>query len=265
MRRPLVIGVCTGILITAARVDAQDVDIAVFAGRAFPTYEERLAIGASSPFPGVDVTVESAPLVRAEGGALFGAAAAVQFRRFGVEARVEAADVGLDFSGARFDLRGTAFPFQGLTASIIAAPGRFDAERIPLLSLNGRYKTSGDVAFVASGGLSFLPDFEVSGSIPLSVEAPEFLAIPDVNAALTLRAVPNQATHRFGINAGAGVRAGRRIAFVADVRAFYFREFTLQFARASGPELLDDLLSGATPVRFTPVFFNAQVGVAFRF
>lgn len=264
LARTVAIAVCALFLVPIPSAHAQVVDVTVFAGRAFPTYDERLSISPSSPFPGVELTVEGAPLIRADGGPVFGAAVGFEFRRLGIEARLDATDVGLEFSGARFNLRGTGF-FQGVTATITAAPGRFDAQRIPLLSLNARYTRPGRVAFVGSGGLSFLPDFEVTGAIPLTVDAPAFLALPETSAALTLRAAPDEATHRFGVNAGGGVRVGDRIAFTADVRAFYFREFTLGFARANGPELLDELLLGATPVHFTPVFLNAQVGVSFRF
>jgi len=55
------------------------------------------------------------------------------------------------------------------------------------------------------------------------------------------------------------------VALQAEVRGFYFRESELQFASASGPALLDELLADADPVRFSPVFVNAQIGVAFRF
>lgn len=251
---------------TARAASAQVVDVTLFTGRAFPVYDERLTLRPGTPsFPGVEVTVPGSPLIRADGGPVFGAALAVEFGMAGIEGRLDATDVGLEFSGARYDLRGTAFPFQGLTASLIVAPGRFDAERIPLLSLNGRMRTRGRVAVIASGGLSYLRDIRVSGSIPLTVDAPDLPPLPDFNAALTLRGSPGQTGHRFGVNGGAGVRVGRRIALVAEIRGFYFGEYELRFTSANGPELLDELLAEAAPVRFRPVFVNAQAGVTFTF
>jgi hypothetical protein len=49
------------------------------------------------------------------------------------------------------------------------------------------------------------------------------------------------------------------------VGVFYFRGYELRFETGDGLELLDELLAGLAPVRFDPVFVNAQVGVTFRF
>ena len=46
---------------------------------------------------------------------------------------------------------------------------------------------------------------------------------------------------------------------------FYFREYELRFAAEDGFEILDELLEGLAPVRFHPVFVNAQAGVTFKF
>jgi hypothetical protein len=61
------------------------------------------------------------------------------------------------------------------------------------------------------------------------------------------------------------VRVGGRVALIGEVRGFYFPDYELQFASVNGPELLDDLLAEADPIRFSPVFVNAQVGISFRF
>jgi hypothetical protein len=244
---------------------AQAIDLTVFAGLAYPLYDERLTLRAPSPsLPGVDLTVSDAPILRGDGGPVVGAALAVEFGILGIEGRVDSVDAGLDFTGARYDLRGTTFPFQGLTASIIASPGRFDAERISLLSLNARIRTPGPIGLTASGGVSYLPDIDVSGSVPLTVDAPDLPAL-GVTAGLTLRGTPGQSEHRFGLNGGAGLRIGGRVALLAEIRGFYFRDYELRFGTADGPDLLDDLLAEAEPVRFSPVFVNAQVGLSFRF
>ena len=259
------------IVVTAGGASAQVVDVTVFTGRAFPLYDERLTVSpVALVLPGVDVTATGSQIFSADGGAVFGAAIAVEPARFGgrfgIEGRVDATDVGLEFTGGRYDFRGTSFPFQGLTAAVIVSPGRFDADRISLLSLNGRVRTRGRTAFVASAGLSYLPQIDISGSIPVTVDAPDLSSIlPSADAAVTLRATPGQSQHRFGVNGGAGVRIGGRVAFTAEVRGFYFREFELSLTRASGTELLDSLLSGADAIRFSPVFVNAQIGLAWRF
>ena len=250
---------------TPQRVCAQAVDLTVFAGLAYPLYDERLTIRPGDlSIPGVEVTSQSSPVFTGNGGAVFGAALGVELGVVGLEGRFDSIGAAIDFSGVRYDLRGTTLPFQGLTATIAASPGRFEAERISVLSVNARIRTPGRINVVASGGLSYLPDLSVSGSVPLTVDAPQLPPL-GFNAGLTLRATPGQDSHRFGVNGGAGIRFGGPVAVVGEVRAFYFREYELRLGTADGPQILDDLLAGADPVRFRPLFLNAQVGLAFRF
>ena len=122
--------------------------------------------------PGVDISVVGSPLIKADGGPVFGGALAFEFGVFGIEGRLDATEVGLEFTGARYNLRGTQPPFDGLTASITISDGRFDADCIPLLSANVRLRTPGPVALVVSGGLSYLSDVSVTGSIPLRWKYP---------------------------------------------------------------------------------------------
>jgi hypothetical protein len=253
-----------GAIGAASSASAQVVDATIFGGLAFPLYDERIGVRNPS-IPGIEITVAGSPEIRADGGAVFGGVVGVSSGRFGIEGRLDATQVGLDFSGARYDLRGTSFPFQGLTASIILAPGRFDADRIPLLSLNGRFTTLDRVALIASGGLSYLTDITVGGTVPVAVDEPGVPGLTEFDASLQLRASPGQSGHRFGVNGGAGVRIGGRVALMAEVRGFYFGEYDLRFSSEEGDSLLDDLLGQAATVSFRPVFVNAQVGVTFRF
>lgn len=250
----------------AKSASAQSLDVTVFTGLAYPLYDERLTLRPGGPsIPGVDVTVAEAPVLRGDGGAVFGAAVGLEFGLVALEGRIDSIDAGIDFSGARYDLRGNAFPLQGLSASLIAEAGRFDADRISVLSINARLRTPGPLALVASGGVSYLPDLSVSGSVPLNVLSPD---LPPFGfaAGLTLRGTPGQSEHRLGLNGGAGVRLGSgRLALIAEVRGFYFREYELRFGTADGPPLLDELLDQADAIRFEPVFVNAQAGLSFRF
>jgi hypothetical protein len=97
------------------------------------------------------------------------------------------------------------------------------------------------------------------------VEVPGVPSPPGFTPTLTLRAVPGQSDHRWGVNGGAGLRIGRRVALVGEVRVFYFREYELRFSADDGPEILDELIDGLEPIGFEPVFVNAQVGVTVRF
>lgn len=245
---------------------AQSFDVTIFTGRAYPIYDERLTLTPGTPrIPGVEVTVSGNPILRADGGPVFGAAVAFETGLFALEGRLDATDVALAFSGARYDLRGAEPPFQDLSASLIGSAGRFEADRIMLLSLNGRLRTPGPVGLVASGGVSYLPDIRITGAVPLALHAPGVPLIPTLDAGLTLRATPGTAGHRFGVNGGAGIRAGGRLGIVAEARAFYFREYELRFGTQGAPDLLDELLAGLAPVRFRPIFVNAQAGLVLRF
>lgn len=252
------------LLALAPSASAQVIEGTIFGGVAFPFYDERLTIG-NPTFPGVEVTVPGSPSIRADGGAVFGGVIAASWGHLGIEGRVDGPQLSLDFSGARYDLLGTGFPFQGLTASIRLSEGRFDVNRIPLLSINGRFSTPGRIAFVASGGFSYLPDITVTGSIPLAVDAPALPGLPAFDAGLALRASPGQSGHRLGVNGGAGIRVGGRVALTAELRGFYFGEYDLRFSSEAGDELIDELLAEAAPVSFRPVFVNALIGVSFRF
>jgi hypothetical protein len=90
-------------------------------------------------------------------------------------------------------------------------------------------------------------------------------SIPGFNPRLTLRAAPGESEDRWGVNAGAGLRFGGRVALIGEVRVFYFRDHELRFGAENSPEILDDLLAGLASVNFDPVFVNAQAGVTFRF
>ena len=249
----------------AGQAAAQGFDLTLFVGRAFPVYDERLTLRPPTPtVPGVDITVDGSPVIEADGGAVFGGALAFEWGVLGVEGRLDATEVGLEFTGARYNLRGTQPPFSGVTAGVTVSDGQFDADRINLLSANLRLRTPGPVALLVSGGLSYLPDINVSGSIPLQVDV-SGVPSPVFSPTVTLIAAPGQSEHRWGVNAGAGLRLGGRVALIGEVRVFYFREYELRFEAEDGLEILDELLDGLAPVRFDPILVNAQAGVTFRF
>jgi hypothetical protein len=254
------------VLAGSGRAAAQGVDFTFFIGRAFPVYDERLALRPPTPtVPGADVTVTGSPLIEADGGPVVGGALAFEWGILGLEGRLDATDLALDLTGARYDVRATQPPFTGLTGSITVSDGRFDADPIMLLSANARLRTPGPVALVVSGGLSFLPELAVTGTVPLRVEIPGLPVPPGFEPELTLRAVPGQSDHRWGVNGGAGLRIGGRVALMGEIRAFYFREHELRFDVDNDLGILDALLDRLASVRFDPVFVNAQAGVTFRF
>lgn len=254
------------VLATTVPASAQGVDLTLFLGRAYPIYDDRLTLRPAVPsLPGLEVTESSRLEIRTAGGPVFGGALAFELGIFGIEGRVDATDIGFDLSGARYDLLATMAPFTGLTGSVTVGDGRFDVDRLYLLSVNGRLRTPGPVGFVASGGLSYLPDVVITGSVPLAVQIPVLPPVPGLEPRLRLRVAPGESRHRLGINGGAGVRIGGRVALMGEVRVFYFREHSLRFGAEGAPAFVTEVLDNIDPVRFEPVIVNAQAGLVFRF
>jgi len=254
-------------LAPAPQASAQGFDVTFFLGQAYPVYDEHLTLRPSVPsIPGVDVTVAGDPEIRADGGLVLGGAVAFELGILALEGRVDATDVGFDLTGARYDLRANQGPLAGLTGSVTIGDGRFDANRLYLLSGNLRLRTPGPIGLVASGGLSVLPDITISGSAPVFLEVGGIPVVPGLAPRLQLRTVSGESARRIGVNGGAGLRiGGSRVALLAEVRAFYFREVELRFGVEDAPDFVSALLESAGPVRFEPIIVNAQAGLVFKF
>lgn len=246
---------------------AQRLDLTIFLGRAFPVADDRLTLRPGAPsLPGVDASLSGDPRLEVDGGPVIGAALAVEFGVFAVEGRLDATEVGFDLAGGRYDLRATTPALHGLAGNVTLGDGRFDADRLNVLSLNARLRTPGPVGLVISGGYSYLPAISITGSVPVSVAVAGVTLPAGVQPQVRLVALPGQSEHRFGVNAGAGLRiGGNRVAVIAEARAFYFREYELTFAVDNAPAFVNNLLGTIEPVGFEPVLVNAQVGLVLRF
>jgi hypothetical protein len=242
-------------------------DLTLFLGRAYPVYDERLTIRPSAPsLPGVEVTVSGDPLLRADGGLVVGGALAFEWGVFGIEGRVDGTEVALDFSGATYDLRATQPPFTGLSGRVTLGSGSFEIDRFWLLSGNVRLRTPGPIGIVVSGGVSLLPELSTSGSVPVSIDIAGLTLLQGVTPRLHVRAAPGESEHRIGVNGGAGLRlGGDRVALMAEIRGFYFRDHELRFELDDVPDFLETLVEGVETIRFQPIIVNAQAGLVFKF
>jgi hypothetical protein len=165
-RLPVFVTIVMVALVAPAGALAQGGDFTIFVGGAYPVYDERLTLRPSVPsLPAVDVTVVGTPELRADGGLVFGGALAFELGVFGIEGRLDVTDVAFDLTGARYDLRATAPPLEGVTGSITIGDGRLDVDRLYLLSINARLRTPGPIGVVLSGGLSYLPQIVITGSV----------------------------------------------------------------------------------------------------
>jgi hypothetical protein len=242
-------------------------DLLLFLGRAYPRLEDRLRFRIPTPsIPGVDVTVDGVPEIQADGGRTLGGALTIESGVIGIEGRLDSIDMAFDVTGARFDLTGVSAPLTGLTGRMTLADGRLDLKRMHVLSLNLRVRTPGAVGLVFSGGVSYLPDFSVEGSVPITVvvDTPlgELMAVPRLGLAPS----PDETAHRLGVNGGVGLRAGGgRFAFVGEMRAFVFRDYEWRFVASEAPGAVDELVSSFGSVTVRPLIVTAQVGLLIRF
>jgi len=260
-------GVVGLLLAAAAPATAQHLDVTGFVGGAFPIFDGRLVLRASGvpTIPGFDITATRTPELRIDGGAVFSAAVALEFGVLAIEGRWDATEVGFDATGARYDFRTTGPPFPALAGSVAIRDGRLDIERLDLVSINLRVRTPGFVGVIASGGLTYLPDIRVTGSVPIEAQILGLPVLPSLQPRLALVATPNQSAHRWGVNGGVGIRVGGRLSFVAEARLFYFRSYELHFVMDDPLPLVDDLVAGIGTITFEPVILNAQAGLTFRF
>jgi hypothetical protein len=268
MRGPIGLAWLGCVLLAApCPVAAQHLDVTVFAGSAFPVLDGRLVLRAPSvpSLPGVDVTASRTPELRTDGGPVFGGAVAVELGVLGIEGRLDATRVGFDAVGARYDLRSTGPPVPPLTGSVAIGDGRFDLRRLQLVSVNLRVRTPGFFGFMASGGVSYLPDIRITGSVPVDVQLVGLPVLPSLHPRLTLVATPDQSAHRWGVNGGAGIRVGGKLALIAEARIFYFRSYNLRFVMDDPLPFLNELVSSVDSIRFEPVILNGQVGLSYRF
>ncbi len=245
---------------------AQGGDLTLFVGTAYPLDRDEFTLRPSTPsIPGADVTVTGDPALKASGGLVLGGALAFEVGVIGIEGRLDSTTIGFDVDGARYDLRGTSGPLQGLTGAITVADGHLDAERLNILSANLRLRTPGPVGLVASAGFSILPDVTINGSVPITAQIAG-ITLPGVQPRLRLEVAPGESKHRYGLNAGGGIRiGGQRLALMGEVRVFYFKDYELTFGVENAPSIVSDLIREIPAITFDPVIVNAQAGLVVRF
>ena len=260
--------ICTIVvaLSSAGPAAAQGLDLTLFVGRAFPVYDERLTLAPPTPsVPGADVTVVGSPLLEADGGAVFGGALAFEWGIFGIEGRLDATDVGLELTGARYNLsrHSTAVrephgKHHGFGWQVRRRPNH-----APVREREAQDSGTGRACRLGWPELS--PGTRDHGGRPFTPGGPRRPDAGRFQSEARASRGTGQADHSWGINGGAGLRIGGRVALVGEVRVFYFREHELRFNVENDLGILDALLVNLEPVRFEPVFVNAQVGVVFKF
>lgn len=264
----------------AARAEAGDWEASAWAGPTFPFYEQSFRFD-PGPITGPGgVVIEEAGVFRLDGtgGISLGASLAYHPRpAFGIEARIDTADVDVTTGGATYDIRATLPPpFPSVSTTVAFTEGEGDLERLRPLSLNLRLRSTGEVAVFASGGISYLPGFRFVIRQPVEASIGDGPLFPVGEVSLPAEALPEEETDgRWGWNAGGGLQwhAAPRVRLLLEGRYFYFQRQTLFWGEPEGAgglgaverDLVREITSRLDPVRFNPTFFQATAGVALAF
>ena len=264
-----------------AAASAGELELTGYLGSVFPFYEQSFEFDPGTlpglP-PGVSVEQQDVLHLDGKGGLALGAGASWQFAPwFGLEARVDTADVSAQITGARYlirlDLPG---PLPDLTNELTLGGGDASLHRLYPVSLNFRARTPGRISVGASAGLSYLPSFSFEIVQRATFQPPPPLPAAEATVTLAAEALPaTQDEGRFGANAGVFVQVGigERAALVAEGRYFHFSRQTLVWGSPRvepelpliGQAVVEEIAGQLDPVDFNPTFFQLTAGLALRF
>lgn len=278
MRLTTIVGVAVAAWCVASQA-AADWQATVHAGPTFPFYDEVIEFdtGAVSGPGGAEITPEGVYRLEGHGGVALGAALAFHpVDVFGIEARLDTADVRVRTGGASYHLRLSVPPFGTVNGTLAFTEGEGDLERLTPVSLNLRVRSPGKTRVTASGGVSYLPSFRfaIRQPIGLGIGSAPLLDVGEI--VVPAEALPaDEGDGRWGVNGGLGVEIpiGGRLHLVADGRYFWFQSQTLYWGEPQGTgaltsvqdELVRQITARLEPARFNPTFFQATAGIALSF
>ncbi len=254
----------------AASGEASGIEIAVYTGPTIATYKQTLAFGGGSPqFQFRRVTVDESPSLEGDGGISLGIGATFFLSGpFGVEARMDSVDVDLQSSGGDYTLETIGFDFPARSVSLGA--GETNLRRVRPLSANLRFQSQGRLGIGISAGVSYVsdPDLETDPTVTVTNSG---ASIPVSFVATSTNS--GRKSH-LGFNAGITlqIKIAGGFAIVAEGRGFSFRRSELKWeARQTGSlseaerALVDAVAAQLGLPEFSPGFWTARAGVAFRF
>lgn len=274
-KAPLMRWLCAGMIVVAASAAGSEgagLEIAVFTGPAIPTYKQTFTFTGGSPQLGfARLAVKDAPSLDTRSGLSYGAAATLFLSdSFGFEARIDSVDVDLQSFGGNYALE--LGPVGGPVSStpITLGVGETDLRRVRPLSLNLRFQSQGRVGIGLSGGVSYASNIEL--------DARPTITVSNLNAtfpvSLTATPVNPDDTRHVGFNGGLTIRVkiASGVSLVAEGRGFTFKRSELKWETtesgsltAAEQALASSITADLDIPRFTPGFWTARAGVAFRF
>jgi hypothetical protein len=270
MRRHLILSL--SLAVAALEASAGDVEVAFHLGRALPYYEQALRYADRNlglPL-GLSLRLDDAIALEARGGlSLAGAVTGFVAGPLAFEARIDRAEVEFDVAQASFDvvLAGGAPDPPALAR--FTAVGEVTSDALMPFSLNLKLRSSGAFRVYISGGVSYLPSWEFTATETLTLDR----SIAGLSGASIRLVAGGTIDGGIGLNGGLGLEfgLGDHVSIVGEARGFVFEERELEWRLGSNaPSTAEQLLAAALlrtldPVRLTPGFYQATVGVAIRF
>ena len=282
MKKALPAVAAAALWLAGAPALAADWEAAVWAGPTFPGFEQSFEFDPGSvTIPGVVVDEAGVFRMDGSGGIAFGGSLAFHpVPIFGIEARIDTADVDVATSGASYDLSANIPPFGPVRATVAFTEGEGDLERLTPVSLNLRLRAPGTLGLFVSGGVSYLPGFRFAIRQPVEFALGDGPLIPVGEVILPAEALPEaEGEGRWGWNAGGGVqvRVAPRVRLMAEGRYFWFQSQTLFWGEPAGSGALGGVAGNIVgpivrqiagelePVQFNPAYWQAAAGVALSF
>lgn len=280
MRSSTVIVALSALAWAGVSARAAELELSGSLGYTLPFYEQTFPIDLQppgSPVQGIELRPLEPLRLNAKGAFAYAGAATLYFGPIGVEVRYDSARVDPTADPPVYSVL-LSSPFPNVSATLVPAPTDVRLTSLTPVSLNLKLRSTGPLRLSVSGGVSYLPEFQLVVRQPINLRVGG-LGLP----ALDLGSISAEAISqpqdpvrdsRIGANVGVGLRLplSDHAGLVVDGRAFYFPEHVLEWrVRQTGgpvtlpPALLRSIAEQLEPVRFNPAYFHLQAGIALSF
>jgi hypothetical protein len=277
-----VLAALVAVFLAPAVVGAAGLELSGFLGYSFPAYNQSFAYNSGPidiPVEGLEVDQGGLFELDSSGGLVLGGALTLYASEgFGLEVRLDSADVAIDTVANTYsvDVR-LPEPHDPVSEVLELDRGEAEMKALTPFSINLKLRSGGrSLRFFASGGLSRLGnlDFAIEQTVALGVVEVDLETNQLEIATVPLRAVSAESETSWGGNLGLGfdIALGDRGALVFEARGFYFPKRTYEWELATDEvlpplqqDLLERVLQTLGPVELKPWWGQATVAVAIRF
>lgn len=263
---------CLWLATAATPGQAAGFEVAVFTGPVIPTYKQTFAFTGGSPqLQFARLKVEDEPTLEAKGGLSLGFAATLFLSdSFGLEGRVDSVEVDLQSFGGNYTLELGPAGSPISTVPLTLGTGETQLRQVRPVSVNLRFQSQGRVGIGLSGGVTYLSEIALD-ALPTLTVANLSSSVP---VSLTAVPVNSGGTRHLGFNGGLTlqIRIAGGVSLVGEARGFTFKRSELTWeSKQTGvlspveQALLSSIATGLEIPQFTPGFWTARAGLAFRF